>query len=209
MTDEMVDAIEEGKIVRVTKDYARKEGLLVLRQIVSEKKETETHGWQRKYGKKEEGRVLFDDFRKPLHWRNNQVFVELIDNFHWEIMKARKRRNMMRKQAAAGIGCSESDLKILESGLLPSNDFVLINKVQKFFNINLRKDKKDFTSDVKSLVTAPVAPKKEEKKPYFVRRREDRESENSAESIVGAEIELIDEDEKADEEDKNEKSEGR
>lgn len=200
MEESLVDAIEEGKIVRVTKDYARKEGLMILRSIDPVKKEDPVQGWQKKYGKKEEERRLFDDFRKPLHWRNNQVLVELIDNFHWELLKARKAKNMMRKQAAAGIGCSENDLKILESGLLPTNDFVLINKVQKYYGINLRKDKQDFTNDARKMVSAQVQQsrreeRKEIRKPEAREERmsERKEEKGEAESIIGDDIELADE----------------
>lgn len=178
-----VEALEDGKIVRVSEDYAKREGLFILRKDVVEKKEEEPQptfrlGSQRKKPK-EESKLLFDDFRKPLNWRKHQVISELIDNFHWEILKARKARGETRKQTAQAVGVSENDIKMLENGLLPSNDFVLINKVQNYFGINLRKDKKDFSNEARRLV------KYDDKKAGMAGKSGD-------ESILGKDIEIDD-----------------
>ena len=34
-------------------------------------------------------------------------------------------------------------MKLIENGVYPDKDFVLINKIQNYYGINLRKDKKD------------------------------------------------------------------
>ena len=41
---------------------------------------------------------------------------------------------------------------MVEAGFLPSNDFVLINKVQQALGINLRKDKKDFSKSANEMM---------------------------------------------------------
>ena len=85
-----------------------------------------------------------DDFRKPLSWKSNRVAKELVDNFHWEIVRERRRKNLSRKELAVGIGVSENTLKIVENGILPKDDFILVNKIQDFLKINLRKEQSGF-----------------------------------------------------------------
>src|SRR3989344_8848394 len=141
-----VDAIEDGRIVRVSEDYARREGLMILRKMVEEVQNKPSQ-------KREEGnKFLFDDFRKPLKMKDNQVFSELIDNFHWILSRKRKDRGLSRKQVAQRANVNERDLKMIENGVLPSNDFVLINKLMSFYGVNLRKDGKDFSRTAREAV---------------------------------------------------------
>ena len=141
-----VDAIEDGRIVKVSEDYARREGLMILRKRVEEVQNKPVQ-------KKDEGnKFLFDDFRRPLKMKDNQVFSELVDNFHWILSKKRKGLGLSRKQVAQRINVSENDLKMIENGVLPSNDFILINKLMSFYGVNLRKDGKDFSRAVREAV---------------------------------------------------------
>ena len=137
-----VDAIEDGRIVKVSEDYAKREGLTILRKRAEEVQNKPAQ-------KKDEGnKFLFDDFRKPLRMKDNQVFSELVDNFHWILSKKRKDLGLSRKQVAQRVNVNENDLKMIENGVLPSNDFVLINKLMNFYEVNLRKDGKDFSRGV-------------------------------------------------------------
>ena len=138
----LVDAIEEGKIVRVPEDYARREGLLILRksgQILGdglstkEKKEEES--------RKNKGFIGMDDLRKPLSTKNNELLKELVENFHWIIVQKRKARGLNRKKVAEAIGESELNIKMIENGVLPMNNFVLINKLESYYGVSLRKNK--------------------------------------------------------------------
>lgn len=152
---EMVEAIEEGRIVRVSRNYAEKEGLLILK-----KTEMETDEKQKTQRKKESETLYFDALRKPL--RPNQVTTELIDNFHWHIQKKRREMGLTRKQLAKRINEPEANLKIIENGVIPSNDFIIINKLQDALKTNLRKDKIDFSESPRSLLDKEKAePKKE------------------------------------------------
>ena len=138
----LVDAIEEGKIVRVPEDYARREGLLILRksgQILGdglstkEKKEEES--------RKNKGFIGMDDLRKPLSTKNNELLKELVENFHWIIVQKRKARGLNSKKVAEAIGESELNIKMIENGVLPMNNFVLINKLESYYGVSLRKNK--------------------------------------------------------------------
>src|SRR3989344_4393369 len=45
-----------------------------------------------------------------------------------------------RKGLAFALGASENDMKMIEHGILPAKDYVLVRKIEEFFSINLRKD---------------------------------------------------------------------
>lgn len=147
--DELVEALEEGKIVKVREEYAKREGLLILRKDFEKpiEKRYLVHNTREK---KEEERIGFDELRKPLNWRKNQVVSELIDNFQWVILQERKKRNLTRKQFAGILNVSENEMKMIENGIV--NDFVLINKIQSHFGINLRKDEKDFSASAREVL---------------------------------------------------------
>ena len=65
--------------------------------------------------------------------------LNLIDNFHWEIMKHRRRKGMSQKQLAQTLKESETIIKTIENGKLPGNAESLIKKLEQFFQVNLRK----------------------------------------------------------------------
>ena len=144
-----VDAIEEGQIVKVTEQYARYEGLPIIRRYIPEKKEI-------KY--KEEPAFSLNEWRKPAKKQQSQVMSELADNFKWLAVQKRRMLNLTRKQVANEIGESVNAIKLIENGMLPREDFVIINKLQKFLGVNLRKDKKDFEQSPRSLIDKPSSP---------------------------------------------------
>jgi ribosome-binding protein aMBF1 (putative translation factor) len=176
-----VDAIDEGKIIRVTREHAIREGLMILREIEDKKQHIE----EVKRKGREEGKMLFDDFRKPLSWQKNQVYAELMDNFHWEIVRARKGRNLTRKQVATALNVREEDIKSLENGLVPNPDFVLINKLQAYLGINIRKDRQDYSNEARKLIPArkwnekTVEKKEEPRRESAMAKKEELEMEDS------------------------------
>jgi len=145
-----VEAIEEGKIVKVPEEYARKEGLPILRkQNLTRLREPQTVEIKKRY----EPRSTIDLIeKKSKDWKKNQVISELVDNFHWRIRVERRNKGVSRKQLAQLINEPEIAVKSLEYGVLPSNDFVLINKIQKALGINLRKDGKTFNPPMKEIL---------------------------------------------------------
>ena len=182
--DNLVEAIEEGRIVRVSESYAKREGLPILRKSKSEQHQNKNVSQdakkiiQREF-RDERSKRLLDYLRKPSGWKEKQVISELIQNFNWEISRTRKARGITRKQLASLIGTDEDSIKLIENGLLPSPDFVIINKIQTALNINLRKDKQDFTKE------ATLKRMKEENKKDNVRPTD------SKEELEGGDIEII------------------
>ena len=106
-----VEAIQEGRIVRVSEEYARKEGLLVLKKFMRFEPNEEV-----KEEEVEDRRLLMDDFRKPLDWKDKGIAKELIDNFYWHISRERRRRGITRGEFAKAIGESENTIKMIPPG---------------------------------------------------------------------------------------------
>jgi len=65
--------------------------------------------------------------------------LNLIDNFHWEIMKIRRRKGLSQKQLGDVIGESEIAIQMIEKGKFPEASESLIKKIEQFFQINLKK----------------------------------------------------------------------
>lgn len=77
---------------------------------------------------------------------------DLIDNFHWVIMRARRNRKISQKQLALEIQEPESMVAMAERGIIqPGNDF-FVKKLEQFLRIRISKNKvRDFDSEEEKL----------------------------------------------------------
>lgn len=66
--------------------------------------------------------------------------VELVDNFHWVIMRTRRKKHLTQKQLADSIGEAETAIRMAERGILPQDDYRLINKLESSLNVKLRRN---------------------------------------------------------------------
>jgi transcriptional regulator with XRE-family HTH domain len=64
---------------------------------------------------------------------------DLIDNFNWTIQRIRRNRKITREQFSKGIGEPESSIRMIEQGVLPGNDYKIINKIEGYLGVSLRK----------------------------------------------------------------------
>ena len=64
---------------------------------------------------------------------------DLIDNFHWDIMMGRRKMHITTKQLADAISESEVVIKMAEQGMLPEDDYRLINKLENYLGIRIKK----------------------------------------------------------------------
>ncbi|MDD5193512.1 MAG: hypothetical protein PHF67_02905 [Candidatus Nanoarchaeia archaeon] len=64
---------------------------------------------------------------------------ELIDHFHWEIMKCRRRKGLSHNQLGEAIGEPGFRIELIEKGNLGENPEELVKKLERFFNIRLIK----------------------------------------------------------------------
>lgn len=83
--------------------------------------------------------------RKVISKEENPIVTDLIDNFHWIIMRERRKRKISQKELAKEIGESEIAIKMAEQGKLPEDAFKLIKKLEAYLNIKLIKNEKDFS----------------------------------------------------------------
>jgi len=188
----MVDAIDDGRIVHVSEDYAIREGLPILRRPRIAEAIEHSQGSDRRVvdarlvqPPRQRKSFTLDPYRKPLRSQDSSISSSLIDNFHWAIIAARKKLMLTRKHMAEAIHTSESDLKMLENGVLPSEDYILVNKVEQYLGINLRKDGSSYGSNLNSRVSAQKLVKKEELKVEII---------DEAEDLLGSDIDIVEED---------------
>ncbi len=180
----LVEAIDEGRIVSVSEEYALREGLPILRKpAMVIKQEIKKEVTERDFAGKERSQFFgIDSFRRPWRKRNN-VIESLIDNFHWQISAKRRQLNLTRKKMAESLNVSEDDIKLIENGVLPKDDFILINKIQDYLKINLRRDGQNFNESMAKMAV-------ESRSNSDVKSSESRKKENT-ESILGDDIKLI------------------
>jgi len=62
----------------------------------------------------------------------------MVGNFHWIIMRARRAKKLTQEQFAEAIEESEEAIKMAEKGVLPKNDFVLVNKIENYLGIRIK-----------------------------------------------------------------------
>ena len=65
--------------------------------------------------------------------------LNLLNNFHWDVIKNRRRKGLSHKQLAIAIGESEIAIEMIEKGKLPENVELIINKLEQFFQARFRK----------------------------------------------------------------------
>lgn len=65
--------------------------------------------------------------------------LDLSENYHWDIMKQRRRRGLSQRQLAESLGESEMAIQMIEKGKLPENAKSIINKLEQIFQLSLRK----------------------------------------------------------------------
>jgi len=160
----MVEAIDDGKIVKVPEEYAIREGLMILRRkvIAAAQPVAEQPADRRPSG--------LDAFRKPLRYRQNDIAGSLVEHFHWIVGQRRKEMGMTRKQVASAIQCSEHAVKMIENGILPAENYIIISRLEKYLGVMLRKDGQNYQANMKELAlgtsaTVPNADKEKQAQP--------------------------------------------
>jgi ribosome-binding protein aMBF1 (putative translation factor) len=98
----------------------------------SEKKEPE----KKEIGLKE---IIDRNFEKTAS-KGEKPRSDLVDNFHWVLMRARRLKKLTIKDLAKELSESEVALKMAEQGSLPEDDYRLVNKLESFLGIKLVKD---------------------------------------------------------------------
>jgi ribosome-binding protein aMBF1 (putative translation factor) len=142
------DAISNHGIVKTCSDCASIEKIPIINKPTENQiKEAQRHRTvhERLYGtdKKpitKETTTLRDLVDQKFKNRGVQNHPDLIDNFHWKIQQVKRTKRITREEFAKGIGESDVTIRMIEQGFLPANDYKIINKIESFLGVNLRKD---------------------------------------------------------------------
>jgi len=192
--ESIVEVIKEGEIIRMLESQAVEEDLFILRRIHQPEKEmAENISF---IEKKEITNKLIRQFSPLNNWKSrrtegkrNFVLGELKDNFHWDIVRARREKNFTRKRLGEEIEVPENVMRLIESGQLPTDDFVLISKIENFLGIRLRKEPGPEQVKISELQKQAI------EKAQELRAQSERASrppiEKKSEELSGSEIELI------------------
>ena len=65
---------------------------------------------------------------------------DLVDNFHWIIMRVRRLKKLTQEQLAKAISEPEIAIEMAERGILPEGDYRLVKKLENYLGIRLVKE---------------------------------------------------------------------
>ena len=159
----LFDAISPKGIVKICELCSRKEDIPILRrpttfQLKEAERKSEVYkilSSAREYREslkkiqdKEAEKQNTNLLLKQIADKNYERFVsseqkprlDLVENFQWVIMRARKFRKLTTEQLAREISESEAAIKMAEKGILPEDDYRIINKLGSFLGITLVKN---------------------------------------------------------------------
>ena len=154
----LFDAISERGIIKICEKCASEEDIPIIRKPSvfqlkeSERKQTVYERLSRVAGinkekvpedkelKKQE-RSLRDIIDRSFksQFKEAKSYDNLVDNFHWIIMRVRRLRKLTQEQLASAIAESETAIKMVEKGILPENYLFLIKKLEDYLGVKLIK----------------------------------------------------------------------
>ena len=155
----LYDAISKEGLVKICAHCNIRENLPVLKKagtVPEEKKQTvyermtklsgfnpkerELHERQAEMNKQnEEVRQIIDrNFRKEMtDLKKESGGDDLVRNWHWELMKARRAKHITQRELADAIGESELAVRMAERGMLPRERERLIRKLESYLRIRI------------------------------------------------------------------------
>ncbi|RLG12269.1 hypothetical protein DRN69_06920 [Candidatus Pacearchaeota archaeon] len=89
--------------------------------------------------------IVEENFKRNL-LESRKENPNLIRNFHWVIMRARRLKKLTQKQFAEAISEPEIAIKMAEQGILPKEGDKLVKKIENYLNINICREKPETTS---------------------------------------------------------------
>ena len=132
----MCNAIEKLPLIkRPTTDQLRQSE----RQQTTKEKIAQFRSTPSAIGREVSLRELVDKKFRETSSKQIQPRPDLIDNFHWTIMRIRRMKHISREQFAKDLGETETVIQLLEQGIVPENDNKLINKVENYLGISLKR----------------------------------------------------------------------
>lgn len=97
--------------------------------------------------------IVNKNYDKRIKEHKNNLGVkrpDLIDNFHWIIMRARRAKKLTQDQLAVEIAEPPNAIKMVEEGILPKEDYTLLKKLENYLDIKII-EKENYTDDFEKL----------------------------------------------------------
>jgi len=85
--------------------------------------------------------TLKDLDSQPELEKPENINFKMVDNFHWVVLRERRRKCLSQKQLAEAIHENDEVVKMIEKNVLPKGALQIINKLERFFGIVLIKKK--------------------------------------------------------------------
>ena len=79
---------------------------------------------------------------------------DLVDHFHWVIMRFRRQKKLTQEQLAKEISEPLDSIMKAEQGVLPDKDYILVRKLENALGIRLLKDE---VARMQAPIEAPVS----------------------------------------------------
>jgi ribosome-binding protein aMBF1 (putative translation factor) len=163
----LYDAISKEGIEKICYECSVKENIPIIKKPTTfQLKEAETRPVNYSQYRKTKQQIIKEEEKKELDKQNaslrdlvnknyvskipkmENLQIELIDNFHWAIMRKRRQKHITQKQLAEAIGEAEAAIRMAERGILPQDDYRLINKLENYLKIRLRRNPEKLLSPV-------------------------------------------------------------
>ena len=149
------DMVDQKEIVKVCENCAINENMPVIRRATefqikqSERKPTmhERISGVSMLVQREEVRRTNASLRQIIDRNYARILpkerkprMDLVPNFYWGIMRARRARKVTQEQMAKVLGVPEAAIRLAEQGILPETDYVLARKIENFLGIKIVRD---------------------------------------------------------------------
>ena len=145
----LLDGIFDGKMIKVCERCSIIDNVPIIKvpgafQLKESEKDTKVYERMKVLAgirdtKREKTFFMGDKLRelekKPELELPEKTQLNLIDHFHWEIMKNRRRKGLTQEKLAKSLGESLTAIQMVEKAKLPSNADALIRKLEQFLKI--------------------------------------------------------------------------
>ena len=142
----LFDAIYEGRMDSLCERCAIIENIPIIKKPnTSQLKESENNPTIRKTTPTDQENTFFINNeleeleQNPEREQPEEEQLNLIEHYHWMIMKNRRRKGLTQQQLAKALGESEIAIQMIEKNKPPENTERLIKKLEQFFQMKLRK----------------------------------------------------------------------
>lgn len=128
----LFDAISDNGIVKICEKCAYEEDIPIIKKT--------SDFFLKSYETRKSEDSLKKIINKSISINEKKEFLDLIDNFHWIIMRARRLKHLTAEQLGKELGESEKTIKLAEKGFLPTNYQSFIRKIEEKLSIRIFKE---------------------------------------------------------------------